>query len=410
MNNIKSQGQTSEEDCVNLEGGSFVAGPFFKHFLENIRKQREVGLGFDMEMVRGGAETAEHRQVAGEKALNLPETKDCDLMICFDEEAEIQDPETFFKLLKRRSPGAHAPHDAPEQDAHDPEKEGNRNGSVTDVDQVLCDYPPFRYDPTPEEKEKFHRVWEDCKSMSNDVDFSVLSIGSGLSPTGRRRHGPDLQYLSPLFESRIDFSKLEYDITFLGKHPMIFKAQDLLEDEEEFERMEKSLKDCKRTEELIGWPAPPLLISTTKDFKYPQREVDEFMLRVSKLSAEYEVTTYFGPKSALKNFLYSFMYGARLEDVVGGSGIQEMTLEKAKVLSEPKKVAIIGGHGLGFRKMSELLGDRFGEELRMFEACNFKGLNDLANIARLVKPVRDWEQGKLRRGRGHNKFKRKGKK
>ena len=53
MNNYKSQGQTFEEALVNLsEDGIFVEDPFFKQHMENIRKQRELGLGFDMEKAR----------------------------------------------------------------------------------------------------------------------------------------------------------------------------------------------------------------------------------------------------------------------------------------------------------------------------------------------------------------------
>lgn len=52
MNNFKSQGQTFEEARANMDEGVFVEDPFFKQHLENIRKQRELGLEFDMEKVK----------------------------------------------------------------------------------------------------------------------------------------------------------------------------------------------------------------------------------------------------------------------------------------------------------------------------------------------------------------------
>lgn len=69
MNNYKSQGQTFEESLSPLADGSFIQDPFFKQHLENIRKQRELGLGFDM----GKAKKVVEDAVSGIDYSDLPE-------------------------------------------------------------------------------------------------------------------------------------------------------------------------------------------------------------------------------------------------------------------------------------------------------------------------------------------------
>ncbi|ATS93495.1 hypothetical protein P1A145kb_p095 [Pectobacterium phage DU_PP_I] len=69
MNNYKSQGQTFEEVRSALADDVFVEDPFFKNHMENIRKQRELGLGFDMEKAKKVVEDA----VSGIDYSDLPE-------------------------------------------------------------------------------------------------------------------------------------------------------------------------------------------------------------------------------------------------------------------------------------------------------------------------------------------------
>lgn len=71
-------------------------------------------------------------------------------------------------------------------------------------------------------------------------------------------------------------------------------------------------------------------------------------------------------------------------------------------------MAIVGG-GSSSELVKRIIAEQHGLSISVesFDTWNFK---DFANIAKLDKPARDWEQGRLRRGKGHNKFKRKGKK
>ena len=197
----------------------------------------------------------------------------------------------------------------------------------------------------------------------------------------------------------------------IRKHPMIFKVTDLAEDKEEFPRLKKTLERNQQVEAMLGWPAPPMFIEAIPDANVVARATDEVMKELTALAREYKVQIYFGTKPALKTALYSLRYGAKKEDL-DMSHLDEISVEKAIEMYESKlrKVAVIGGHGLGFGKMAKILADHYSTEtvcLDSFDTWNFK---DFANIAKLDKPARDWEQGRLRRGKGHNKFKRKGKK
>lgn len=326
MNNFKSQGQTFEEARAILEDGIFVEDPFFKNHLENIRKQRELGLVFDMDQVYAthGAITEEQKRSVDEKIDNLPLT-------LIDDEADIQDSYVFFEILKGRSP-------------------------------------------------------------TGRIDYKFMPDMHSLPRPDIHISGED-----PVLQQR--------------NHPMIFKVTDLAEDEKEFPRMKATLERNRETEELLGWPAPPMFIEAIPDANIVARSMDGVMKELTALAREYKVEIYFGTKPALKTALYTLMYGGKKKDL-DMSQLDEISVEKAIEMYESKlrKVAIIGGHGLGFGKMAKLLADHYSEQtvcVDSFDTWNFK---DFAAVAKADKPGRDWEHTKLRRGVGHNKFKRKGKK
>ncbi|MGX4996038.1 hypothetical protein [Enterobacter hormaechei] len=400
MNNFKSQGQTFEEARVTLDEGIFIEDPFFKDHLENIRKQRELGLGFDMEKAKKvvedavsgidysglpeairnrtliididqvcaahGADTAEKRQALKDKISNMPEVRDINL-ICFDEVNSPKEEFVTFEILKGRSstgrfdyPFLPDLHQMPRLNkTYMPPKEG---------DAFIC--------------------------MENDMDWSRLEE---LCKADLPR--PDLHISG-------DDPALK-----IRKHPMIFKVTDLVEEEQEMKRLQETLERNKEIEEMIGWPAPPMFIEAIPDANIVARAAADVMSQLTALARKYKVQIYFGTKPALKTALYSLMYGAKKKDL-DMSQLYEISVEKAIEMynDQRRKVAVIGGHGLGFGKMAKLLADHYSTEtvcLDSFDTWNFK---DFANIAKLDKPARDWEQGRLRRGKGHNKFKRKGKK
>lgn len=177
------------------------------------------------------------------------------------------------------------------------------------------------------------------------------------------------------------------------KHPLIFKITDLAEDEEEFPRLKTTLGRNQDIEEMLGWPAPPMFIEAIPEANILDRAMDDVMKQLTALAREYKVDIYFGTKPALKTALYSLMYGAKKEDL-HMTQLDEISVENAIGMYERKlRSTIMGGYGLGLEKMAKLLAEPYSEE----KVC-------------VDNPARDWEQSKLRRGKGHNKFKRKGKK
>lgn len=390
MNNYKSQGQTFEEALVNLsEDGVFIEDPFFKQHMENIRKQRELGLGFDMDKAKKLVENA----VSGIDYSDLPKA--------------IRNRTIIFDVDQLR-------------EVHGAKTEVQAD-QLMDMITML---PPH---------------------TAADGEFVSFEVLKGRSPTRRLDYQflPDLHqmprlnktYMPPkegdafvCMESDIDWSRLEElcksdlprpDLHIPGddpalkirKHPMIFKVTDLAEDKEEFPRLKKTLERNQEIEATLGWPAPPMFIEAIPDANVVARAMDEVMKELTALARQYKVEIYFGTKPALKTALYSLMYGAKKKDL-DMSQIDEISVEKAIEMynDQRRKVAVIGGHGLGFGKMAKILADHYITEtvcLDSFDTWNFK---DFAKIAKLDKPARDWEQGKLRRGKGHNKFKRKGKK
>lgn len=327
MNNFKSQGQTFEEARANMDEGVFVEDPFFKQHLENIRKQRELGLEFDMDKVK---------EIVGWA---------CD----FGSDAPsavrrvILDMDHLPRLNK----------------TYMPPKDG---------DAFIC--------------------------MESDIDWSRLEE---LCKADVPRPDLHISGEDPALEIR--------------KHPMIFKVTDLVEDEGELSRLKATLERNRETEKSLGWPAPPMFIEAIPDANIVARACTDLMSQLTALAKEYKVEIYFGTKAALKTALYTLMYGGKKKDL-DMAQIDEISVEKAVEMYESKlrKVAIIGGAGLGFGKMAKLLADHYSEEtvcLDSFDTWNFK---DFAAVAKAEKPARDWEHTKLRRGKGHNKFKRKGKK
>lgn len=401
MNNYKSQGQTFEEALVNLsEVGIFVEDPFFKQHMENIRKQRELGLEFDMgkankvvedtvsgidcpdlpEAIRNrtvvldidqicvahGAATPEQRQALKDRIANLPEAYDINL-ICFDEANSPREEFVSFEILKGRSstgrfdyPFLPDLHQMPRLNkTYMPPKEG---------DAFVC----------VEEGLDWKRLEELC--------------AEGISRPDLHTSGDD-----PALKIR--------------KHPMIFKVTDLAEDEGELPRLKATLARNQKIEEMVGWPAPPMFIEAIPDADIVARAMDEVMKELTALARQYKVEIYFGTKPALKTALYTLMYGGKKKDL-DMSQLDEISVEKAIDMYNEKsrKVAIIGGHGLGFGKMAKLLADHYSTETVCVDSFDTWNLNEFAAIAKVEKPARDWEHSKLRRGKGHNKFKRKGKK
>lgn len=310
MNNYKSQGQTFEEALVNLsEDGIFVEDPFFKQYMENIRKPRELGLEFDMEKAKKVVEDA----VSGIDYSDLPEA------------------------IRNRT-------------------------LMLDMDQLLACRPDLHIsgdDPAIE------KVFEEVREIVRQHDIKVIT-----SPTGRRipahlvmewqMPGGKMRPIDKNTEFTLqldgDFSKLEemcsQDVP-KPKHPLMFKITDLVEGPEEFKRLRKLLERAD--------------------------EVNKCM-------------------------------GARKKDI-DLSQVAGVTVKKAReMLDKQRKIAIVGGTAIGASLAAALAGFREGQAAVIGNSFDTWDPNEFAAITKVEKPIRDWEHTKLRRGKGHNKFKRKGKK
>lgn len=382
MNNYKSQGQTFEEDRANTEDGIFVEDPFFKNHLENIRKQRELGLEFDMDKVR---------EIVGWA---------CDF--------GSDSPEGVRRAIL------------------DMEQLRAVHGAETEVQaehlmDMITMLPP---------------------NTAVDGDFVSRKILKGPSPTGSLEYQflPDMHHMPSLnktymppkngdaficMEEGLDWKRLEElcaegirrpDIQISGedpelqqrKHPMIFKVTDLVEDEKEFPRLKATLERNRETEKLLGWPAPPMFIESIPDANIIARACTDLMSQLTSLAKEYDVEIYFGTKSALKTALYTLMYGGKKKDL-NMSQLDEISVEKAKeMLDKQRKVAIVGAGGSLNEVIKRIIAEEHGMTV-CIDSFETWGPDDLA-AHKIEKPARDWEHTKLRRGKGHNKFKRKGKK
>lgn len=380
MNNFKSQGQTFEEALANLDEGIFIEDPFFKNHLENIRKQREMGLGFDMDKVKeivGGAcdfdcdspqavrrvilDMDQLRAVYGAKT-EVQADQLVDMITMLPPHTAADGEFVSFEVLKgRSSTGRHSYQFMP--DLHQMPRLNKTYMPPREGDAFIC--------------------------MENDMDWSRLEE---LCKADLHMSGDD-----PALKIR--------------KHPMIFKVTDLVEEEQEMKRLQETLERNKEIEEMIGWPAPPMFIEAIPDSNIVARAAADVMSQLTALARKYKVQIYFGTKPALKTALYSLMYGAKKEDL-DMSQLDEISVEKAIGMynDQRRKVAIVGGGGLGFGKMAKLLADHYSSETVCIDSLDTWDLKDFFAISKVDKPARDWEQSKLRRGKGHNKFKRKGKK
>lgn len=199
------------------------------------------------------------------------------------------------------------------------------------------------------------------------------------------------------------------EVQFERKHPYMFKITDLTEDPAEFLRLENRLESDRQFEKYYGFKMAPIFIEAIPDANVLARTVNDTMKKLVKLSVEYKVEIYFGTKSALKPLLYQFMYGARRADM-DLSKVEEISVEKAQgMVDKQTKVAIIGGSGSMKGLIQQIIADQYDMQVRL-ESSDFWDFRDFSSIAKRDNPTRDWENQKLRRGKGHNKFKRKGKK
>ncbi|QYC52600.1 hypothetical protein [Salmonella phage SSBI34] len=269
----------------------------------------------------------------------------------------------------------------------------------------LADMYDISVNLSPDSQPKVDKefVWMD--EMSMDLDRLYIDFVKKRS-TGRLKHTclPDIPNVNPKgktltkypnglhldMESKIDWKKFEdmckQDIP--AKHPMIFKITDLVEDPEEFARLECMLERTKTTSEYTGWAMTPIFVEAVPGCTSSINNVDPTMKRLIKLASEYKVEIYFGTKTALKTAMYQTMYGARKEDM-DLSKVEILDSDKVEtIMSKYNKVALFGA------------GPRIGNNI----------FYEFAAVANVEKPVKEWTQGKLRRGKGHNKLKKRGKK
>lgn len=369
MNNYKSQGQTFEEARANLEEGIFVEDPFFKQHLENIRKQRELGLEFDIDKVEDimtdldGNPTGFRVGSLGLDYSDIP--------------GPIRNRTFILDMEQLRA-------------AHGAKTEVQAD-KLMDMITML---PPH---------------------TTEDGEFVSFEILKGRSPTGRFDYPflPDLHQMPrPELHTPGDDSALK-----ARKHPMIFKSTDLAEDKEEFTRLKATLERNQEVEATLGWPAPPMFIEAIPDVNIAPSVMEEVMKDLTALARQYKVEIYFGTKPALKTALYSLMYGAQKKDL-DMSQIDEISVEKAIDMYERnlRKVAIVGTRGRAM--LENKLSDNPRGLFQLIGFETFAGISkSLSNFElfsaqslKVDRGPRDWAQARLRRGKGHNKLKRKGKK
>lgn len=290
---------------------------------------------------------------------------------------------------------------------------------MIDMDQFLAGRPDINFS---DDDPAIAKVVEELREIVRKHDVKVVTSPTGRQIPGRiimewQMPGGKMRPIDKNYEFTVqldaDFAKLEEmclkDVP-KPKHPLMFKITDLVEDPEEFKRLRARLERSDEAYQFMGVRKHPIFVEAIPDANILARTADETMKELMKLCREFNVDIYFGTKQALKPAMYAWMYGARKEDL-DLSEVEEISVEKAKeFLDKQRKVAIVGGTGIGASLAAAMKGFRAGQMEVIGSGKGMWDFEDFAAIAKVDYPSRDWEQSKLRRGKGHNKFKRKGKK
>lgn len=363
MTSYKSKSKTLEEVCVNPEECVFVGDSFFKKHLENLRKQRELGLVFDTDQVCAthGSLTEEQKHSVDVAVDGLPRI--IGPITPLDEVSDVSARE-IFEIIKGRSPAGISDYSFDPEMHHLP-RLNKTYMAPKDGDAFVC----------MENGIDWERMEELCANMGR-LDIQI----SGEDPALKQ-----------------------------PKHPLIFKITDLVEDPDELPRLRKHLESSQELESDWGWRMPPIFLEAIPEANIPLQDFSETMKKIMKLSMEFKTEVYHGTKTGLKTIMYSWMYGAKKGDLQFPE-VEEVTSQSAmESIDKRREVAVVGGgHVMGVAA-AILASHYLGRSSRgdSFDMWNFK---DLPAWVKADTPVRDWEHAKLRRGKGHNKFKRKGKK
>lgn len=378
MNNDKTEVVIFDEAPVELNKDIFTNYSFKKH-MERIREQKQAGL--DMEKVKKvvedavsgidysdvpedsglkrtvildidqvcaahGAETAEQRQALKDKIYNLPEVHDINL-ICFDEVNMPEEEFISFEILKGRSSTGRSSY----QLLPCPPRTNKNHMSPKDGDLFIG----WESEVDLSRLEKLYQAGDLVS------EFQIVGEDSEMKPS---------------------------------KHPRIFNISDLVADPREFVRLEEMLEKEQKDSDLKGFSMLPILVEAVPGLTVSPDTVDNTMSRLGKLAGEYKVDIFFGPRSALKAVMYQYMYGA-----VKTAMYQYMYGGRQDDLPKDPGPIVLTGGGL-FHDECLVIG----------AAVAGKNTWKTPNTFRIENQTHGWDQGKLRRGKGHNKFKRKGKK
>lgn len=198
------------------------------------------------------------------------------------------------------------------------------------------------------------------------------------------------------------------------RHPIIFKITDLVGDKSyEMARVEKHSRQQYQFERKV-----PFFIAAdgVQELGMSTEEVAALweeggvLHRIRELAKEQNLPFLIGPRHQLKLMAYGYLYGQPLnEGIVGTDVVMHYDVEEPE--EKPQRVAIIGGGArIGKSLMNEIIRN-ISSTASLWEqdACNLFA-KELQWERKISQPKCDWSQTKLRRGKGHNKFSKKGKK
>lgn len=278
--------------------------------------------------------------------------------------------------------------------------------------------------------EKMEDLYKSLRQTTSEMDITIAVTDADtgemkyvkFDQLGKQRPVVDE---FPSLEGKLTFSMEHNPEEFLNKlmalreererrHPIIFKITDLLGDHSyEMDRVEKHSRQQYQFERKV-----PFFIATdgVKDLDLCTSEVAALweeggvLHKIRALAKENNIPFLIGPRQQLKLMAYGYLYGQPLnEGIIGTDVVMHYDVEEPE--EKPQRVAIIGGGArIGKSLMNEIIRNISSvASLWEEDACNLFA-KELQWERKINQPKCDWSQTKLRRGKGHNKFKRKGKK
>lgn len=173
------------------------------------------------------------------------------------------------------------------------------------------------------------------------------------------------------------------------KHPFIFRIEDLITDPKEWDRLEEYVETIRNPKSEYKFDFKYLLIqSLDKDSVVDADDIQEVF---SKLRTYKDFNVVVSNRHELKTMLYTYAY-SNYDIETTRDFIESFKDATDKSVKEIKSKAVLLG-------AAPAIGKHFTKDDLTSWIATPTSINSSDNLA--------WKQSKLKKGKGHNKFKRK---